>query len=103
MTEELCCRCDEPTGRAGRGEDSLYVTEEWGPLCEDCWADTWRAWPYEECPACGGDVEIATDAQEGMAGEDDPVRCADCGLLGSIGVEDFGEETATAYVRWEEF
>ena len=23
-TRELCCLCGEPTGRAGRGEDSIY-------------------------------------------------------------------------------
>lgn len=39
MKKELCCECDEPTGRAGRYDDSIYV--EWdgkniGPLCEDC-------------------------------------------------------------------
>ena len=33
---ELCCECDQPTGRAGRGEDSLYA-EDVGPYCVDCW------------------------------------------------------------------
>lgn len=35
-TRELCCECDEPTGKAGAGEDSLF-TEDGGPYCEDCW------------------------------------------------------------------
>ncbi len=49
---EYCTLCDEPTGRAGRGDDSIYCTlirtqrmatgrlleegNEVGPLCWDC-------------------------------------------------------------------
>ena len=43
MTEddiERCSHCDEPTGKAGRGDDSRYSTlpdgVEHGPLCESC-------------------------------------------------------------------
>ncbi len=36
MTLETCCECDAPTGRAGRGEDSLYAGD-FGPYCGDCW------------------------------------------------------------------
>lgn len=36
-TRELCCECDEPTGRAGAGEDSLYREDGGGPYCEECW------------------------------------------------------------------
>jgi hypothetical protein len=55
-TRELCCVCDDETGRAGRGEDSIFrevlktscelfhdgrqlcqnVGDEVGPLCENC-------------------------------------------------------------------
>lgn len=35
---ETCIQCDQPTGRAGRGEDSLYDDEtDVGPFCEECW------------------------------------------------------------------
>lgn len=34
MEEEQCCICDSPTGKAGRGDDSIYV--EIGPLCDKC-------------------------------------------------------------------
>jgi len=34
---EHCCACEAATGRAGRGEDSLYSTQGYGPFCEDCW------------------------------------------------------------------
>ena len=34
---EYCFICDEPTGRAGKGEDSLYCDEcDKGPYCPDC-------------------------------------------------------------------
>ncbi len=44
MTHEICCQCENPTGRAGRGEDSLYTDNDWGPYCVGCWedADYWR-------------------------------------------------------------
>lgn len=38
-TRQLCCECDEPTGRCE--EDSLFVdterSESVGPLCETCY------------------------------------------------------------------
>ena len=37
---ERCCDCDDPTGRAGRADDSLYVETEddvIGPLCAECY------------------------------------------------------------------
>lgn len=40
---EYCVICDDPTGRAGRAEDSLYIQHadesETGPLCEGCYED----------------------------------------------------------------
>lgn len=33
---EHCVECDEPTGNAGKGEDSLYYDGE-GPLCKACY------------------------------------------------------------------
>lgn len=36
MKPEHCWICDEPTGRAGRGEDSIYDADDNGPYCEDC-------------------------------------------------------------------
>ena len=41
---EYCTVCSSRTGRAGRGEDSIYCDEceearglEVGPFCEECW------------------------------------------------------------------
>ena len=39
LPQERCCQCDEPTGRAGRGDDSIYMDvdgKEIGPLCPEC-------------------------------------------------------------------
>lgn len=38
MASEYCCECGELTGRAGRGEDSLY-DEDQGPYCPECWEE----------------------------------------------------------------
>lgn len=34
---EECVMCGEPTGRAGRGDDSIFCECDTGPLCLDCW------------------------------------------------------------------
>ncbi len=39
---EHCCQCDALTGRAGKFDDSIYVTmkadgDYKGPFCEDCY------------------------------------------------------------------
>ena len=36
MEEERCCICDEPTGKAGIADDSLYGDKGDGPYCENC-------------------------------------------------------------------
>ena len=36
---ERCFQCNEPTGRAGAGEDSIYSycdDSAWGPFCTGC-------------------------------------------------------------------
>ncbi len=35
-TRQLCCQCDQPTGRCE--DDSLYLDDDTGPFCEECWA-----------------------------------------------------------------
>lgn len=36
-TLEHCCECGDPTGHAGRGDDSLYTDDGEGPFCDACW------------------------------------------------------------------
>ena len=37
-TRQLCCKCDEPTGRCE--DDSIYTEDGDGPLCLECWQNT---------------------------------------------------------------
>lgn len=53
MAIEYCVVCEEPTGRAGRDEDSLYDGNGHGPFCEHC---------FEKYTA--KDAEIAALKQE---------------------------------------
>ena len=46
---ELCCDCGRPTGKAGRGEDSLYLADQLhlddaGPFCEECYESARELW-----------------------------------------------------------
>lgn len=36
LTREHCFLCDQETGRAGRGEDSMFDDNDDGPYCEEC-------------------------------------------------------------------
>lgn len=36
-TLEHCWQCDVPTGRAGKGDDSIYDDDGGGPYCFSCW------------------------------------------------------------------
>jgi hypothetical protein len=55
---EYCCKCDEATGRAGAGDDSLY-TEHDGPFCEACYpeATSPAAQPPSPPPECKTEAE----------------------------------------------
>ncbi len=70
---EYCVKCGETTGRAGRADDSLFVTiggEEIGPLCLPCYRDVF-------CETCQGTGEIdETRGGIGTSGAHNP--CPDC-------------------------
>ena len=55
----------------------------------------WRPLDFDECFACGDDVEVFTDAPEGLVGDSDEVRCVVCHYPGWISVCD-----EDAYVGW---
>lgn len=47
LPREECCECGEYTGKAGRGEDSLYCAACGdGPFCPECFG------PYDQCETC---------------------------------------------------
>jgi len=59
-TLEYCQECDQPTGKAGRDEDSLYCDECWehdGPFCEQC--HTVHINRHWTCEYCGRDCRNA--------------------------------------------
>ena len=35
---EYCVECNQPTGKAGKAEDSLYRNDD-GPYCEECFEE----------------------------------------------------------------
>lgn len=37
MSYEYCANCDEPTGHAGKADDSLYTGDGKGPFCDRCY------------------------------------------------------------------
>ena len=38
-TLEHCCECGQPTGRAGKHDDSLYFDDDDGPYCGECYSE----------------------------------------------------------------
>lgn len=48
---EYCCVCDEPTGRGGQCDDSIYCECKSGPFCEECWSGHWCLWGDERRPS----------------------------------------------------
>ena len=68
---EYCCACDDPTGRAGQGEDSLYTDSgDMGPYCEDCWEhlEFWRGLADKQPQQIERLQKRVTLAEEAMAG-----------------------------------
>lgn len=56
---ERCVDCDDPTGRAGRADDSLYCDCGAGPFCGECHDEHGKRceeaddpWPDGVCPEC---------------------------------------------------
>jgi hypothetical protein len=50
----------------------------------------WKYFEFEQCPSCGNDVEVLTDAPAGYVQDGDAVRCVDanCGFRSSVSVDD---------------
>lgn len=62
MAFEFCFKCDDPTGRAGRSEDSIYVDlpdgSTLGPFCETCHESYWQK-QYDEAPSATNQIADA--------------------------------------------
>lgn len=53
-------------------------------------AKQWKYFEFEQCPKCGNDVEVLTDAPLGCVQDGDKVRCVDaeCGFKSCTSVDD---------------
>lgn len=50
----------------------------------------WKYFEFEQCPWCGNDIDVLTDAPVGYVQDGDAVRCVDanCGFRSSVSVDD---------------
>lgn len=83
---ELCIYCGEPTGFAGKGEDSLYLDNS-GPWCQEC---------YEIARFAVKEVRVQIDAEIKARGEEVlelicKMECSLCNIEGMpSGEPEFG-------------
>ena len=76
---ECCFICGGRTGRAGRGDDSLYIDvgkSELGPLCEECHNALCRDDLLEQ--------GAAPDSGEGMPEEPRALTLQECGDIHAV-------------------
>jgi hypothetical protein len=59
-------------------------------VCGENKSKEWRYFEFEQCPWCGNDVEVLTDAPAGYVQDGDAVRCVDanCGFRSCVSVDD---------------
>jgi hypothetical protein len=62
------------------------------PDINDCNNKEWILLDYEDCPWCGGDIEVQVSVGKTDFYDKDPVRCTDsaCGLLSFISADENG-------------
>ena len=68
--EERCCLCDQATGRAGKGEDSIYIDlthANLGPLCPECYADMRTHFEDDTAPIEQVEKELADAGITGVS------------------------------------
>lgn len=68
--EEMCCICDELTGRAGKGDDSLYTDTGKGPFCQQCFDVQRVKEAREQAKLAKEFVELNYGAKEQLGEED---------------------------------
>lgn len=64
MSLEYCIACGEPTGRAGRGDDSLYHDSGAGPYCLECFESVDALTAELAAVKAERDVALATKDKE---------------------------------------
>ena len=58
-------------------------------------AREWKPLDWDECPECGDQIEVFTDAAEGHACDGDAVRCCVCHWPGGTSVDE-----DDAFISW---
>lgn len=57
----------------------------------------------DECPRCGNEAEVFTSANGEFVYDADNVECFDCGLTGSICVDEDDDGGGVAHVDWQDY
>ena len=65
---EYCFKCDEPTGCAGRADDSHYNEDGEGPFCWRCWCEDENPKLHEEVDKLQAQLTAANDKIERLEG-----------------------------------
>ena len=50
----------------------------------------WKDINFDDCPECGGSIQVFTDAVDGYCYDGDPARCMDCGFKSGMSVDESG-------------
>jgi transcription elongation factor Elf1 len=50
----------------------------------------WRHTDIDQCPRCGSDLEIFTNAPVDEAFDGDDARCVECGFYSAMTVDEYG-------------
>lgn len=63
----------------------------------------WKSF-NDECPKCGNNpVDVFTSAKDDYVYDGDNVECFECGLLGSVSVDENDDGIGIAHVTWDDF
>lgn len=58
----------------------------------------------DECPRCGNNpVDVCTSANAGYAYDGDSIECFECGLSGSVSVDEDDDGQGVARVQWDDY
>lgn len=85
MCLEMCCNCDNPTGKAGRCEDSMYLGDK-GPYCEECYDKKCEKLSEElqdiraELAVANQQLDLCIKAS-GVVKHTDLAECVGCGCM----------------------
>ena len=61
----------------------------------------WKEIDWNDCPDCGASAEVLTETLNppNTCNDSDHAKCSECGLIGSVSVDD---DDGSAWIQWEE-